>query len=171
MNGCVEIQLLIEAIENDANFFNEFEVGKSYIGSLSCPQHAVYKRFNGRIKKREINGIGNSSCKIICKCIGKRGSKYKFMLGDLSHHAGRVMSFGKATMWASYIKGNVTVTCGNDGKTTFKMKDVKPYLNEFQLNNCETAAIELRNYCKKNRIKCNIDTFTLNISKVEARDF
>lgn len=172
MSNYIEIQLLIEAIENDANSLNEFEVGKSYIGSLSCPQHAEYKRFRSKgEQKREINGIGGSSCKIVCKCVSKRGSKYKFILGGLSHHAGRVMALGKANMWVSYIKDNVTVTCGDDGKTTFKMKAVKPHLDEDQVNNIETAEIELKNYCKKNRIKCNIDTFTLNISKVEVQDF
>ena len=171
MSDYIEIQFLIEAIENDANSLNEFEVGKSYIGSLSCPKHAEYKRFNGRVKRREIIGIGNSSCKIVCKCISKRGSKYKFILGGLSHHAGRVMALGKANMWVSYIKDNVTVTCGNDGQTTFKMNVVKPHLDPDQVNNIETAEIELKNYCKKNSIKCNTDTFILNISKVEVQDF
>lgn len=171
MDDYIEIQFLIEAIENDLNSFSEFEVGKSYISSLSCPQHAEYRRYNGREKRREIIGVGNSSCKIICKCIGKRGSTYNFELGGLSHHAGRVMALGKAKMWVSYIKGRVIVRCGSDGKATFKMKDVKPYLDETQLNNCVAAEIELKNYCKKNSKKCNIDTFTLNISKVEVHDF
>lgn len=171
MNNYVEIRLLIEAIENDINAFEDFEVGKSYIGALTCPQNPEYKRSNGRAKIREVTGVGKSNCRIICKCVNKVGSKYRFILGGLSRHAGRAMASGMATMWISYIKDNVSVTCKDDGEAHFSIDDAKIFLDENQINNIEKHKEDLETYCANNGIECNSDTFILKITKTETKDF
>lgn len=171
MNNYIEIRLLIEAIENDINASEEFEVGKSYIGALTCPQNPEYKRSNGRAKRREVIGVGNSNCRIICKCVDKEGSKYKFILGGLSRHAGRAIASGMATMWISYIKDNVSVTCGDDGEAYFSINDAKKFLDDIQINNIEKHKEDLEAYCANKGINCNRDTFILKITKTETKDF
>ena len=171
MNDYVEIRLLIEAIENDINSSEEFEVGKSYIGALTCPQNPEYKRSNGRTKTKEVIGIGNSNCKIICRCVNKAGSTYRFILGGLARHSGRAMASGLATMWVSYIKDNVSVTCKDDGEAHFSIDDAKMFLDKNQINNIEKATEDLETYCADRGINCNRNTFILKITKTETKDF
>ena len=147
-------------------------MGKSYIGRLTCPNSATYVRRNGYRRTREISGVESSNCSIICECIAKNGTEYKFKLRGIPKHLGEKMAMGKATMWVSYIKDNVDVVCGTDGKCQFKIDAVFNGLDDYVVENIENNINELKRYCKETGLKnCNYDTFTLTITKTLSSDF